>query len=53
MISVRQALTPARFLGRMTSIYRLLTYGVIPIAALRTTQRFSGTMDRPASHALD
>jgi MFS family permease len=34
VISVRQALTPERFLGRMNSIYRLLTYGVIPIAAL-------------------
>ena len=34
VISVRQAITPDAMLGRINSIYRLITYGVILVGAL-------------------
>lgn len=32
--AIRQAVTPARLMGRTTAVYRLLTHGFIPIGAL-------------------
>jgi hypothetical protein len=34
VISLRQAVTPDRMLGRMHATYRTLTYGTIPVGAL-------------------
>lgn len=33
-LSLRQALSPAHLLGRMTASYRTLTYGILPLGAL-------------------
>jgi MFS family permease len=33
-VSLRQAVTPDRLLGRMNASYRFLTYGVVPLGAL-------------------
>lgn len=33
-VSLRQAVTPDRLLGRMNASYRFLTYGAVPIGAL-------------------
>jgi MFS family permease len=34
VVSLRQAITPERILGRMTASYRFFTWGIIPIGAL-------------------
>jgi hypothetical protein len=33
-VSLRQAVTPDRLLGRMNASYRFLTYGAVPVGAL-------------------